>query len=439
MAAAAMTPARPRRGNPDLPAAPASARRRNDLMYFVGWLELFNALDFPANVWNDVPVPTFAVALMATGGTLAILASAVAFYDLRKAWRNLGLLRQEQRYLGAERANAVPASPTAIRLRAWQLVNQRELGWEFFDRALMDGIVGFGGFLVGIGSLIAPFGADRRVFHASNLLSGYVGNSFSAAYGLINFVWAIYLWRIGSRRSEAVSCHIKDVPTLRRAHRVFRHQKLYAVVFAVTVVVSSVGSMASATMWWGYVVLIPCVFASVFGNVLWRRRVGYDRVVFPHKPLRQDDIDDQIALSILAQTKIRDNQADAFLARFSRAELLVYLIDHDMLDTLSGELVKDPEVRNDVLKDQPKEVTIEVNILEGINYDILLRNALQCVEMVGLRRAIERERLLYELLGSHICAQNEQTPGKKELASTASMQERAVVVVGHKEKCRASS
>lgn len=437
MAAAAVTLVRLRGGGHYVAAAPG--RRCNDLMYFIGWLELFNALDFPANVWNDVPVPTFAVALMATGGTLAVLASAVAFYDLRKAWRNLGLLRQERRHLRAERANAEPASPAAVHLRAWQLVNQRELGWEFFDRALMDGVVGFGGFLVGIGSLMAPFGADRRIFHASNLLSGYVGNSFGAAYGLINFVWAIYLWRIGSRRSAAVSRHIKDPQTLRRAHCVFRHQKLYAVVFAVTVVVSSVGSMASATMWWGYVVLIPCVFASVFGNVLWRRRVGYDRVVFPHKSLRQDDILNQISLSILAQTKIRDNQGDAFLARFSRAELLAYLIDHDMLDTFCGELAKDPEVRSSLLKDQPKQITIGANTLESIHYDIVLRNARQCLRMVGLRRAIERERLLYELLGSHICAQMEQTSEKKKLASTASMQEGAVLVVGHKEKYQISS
>lgn len=435
-AAAGVTLVRARRGGAYVPATPG--RRRNDLMYFVGWLELFNALDFPANVWNDVPVPTFAVVLMATGGALAVLASAVAFYDLRKAVRNLGLLLRERRHLVAEREGLV-AGPAAVRLRAWQLVNQRELGWEFFDRALMDAIVGFGGFLVGIGSLMAPFGADRRVFHASNLLSGYVGNSFGAAYGLVNFVWAVYLWRVGSRRSAAVSRHIQDPQILRRAHRVFRHQKLYAVVFAVTVVVSAVGSMASATMWWGYVVLIPCVFASVFGNVLWRRRVGYGRVVFPHKSLHCDDIDDQISLCILAQSQIRDNQVDAFLAHFSRAELLAYLVDHDMLDTLCGELVKDPVVRNDLVKDHPEEVIIGLNILEDIHYDILLRNARQCIGMIGLRRALERERLLYELLGSHICAQNEQTPGNERLASTASMQERAVVVVGHKEMCRVSS
>src|SRR5690349_11906469 len=74
-------------------------RLRNDLLLIVGYLEFFNALDFPANIWNSIPVPTFAVGLMATGGSIALLASSFAFFDFRRSWRNIKLLRKERTYL----------------------------------------------------------------------------------------------------------------------------------------------------------------------------------------------------------------------------------------------------------------------------------------------------------------------------------------------------
>ena len=45
---------------------------KNSLLASVGYLELANAKDFAANVWNDVPVPKCAMAFMAIGGVLAI-------------------------------------------------------------------------------------------------------------------------------------------------------------------------------------------------------------------------------------------------------------------------------------------------------------------------------------------------------------------------------
>lgn len=39
-------------------------RLKNNLLVGVGFLELANAGDFAANVWNEIPVPRFAIALM---------------------------------------------------------------------------------------------------------------------------------------------------------------------------------------------------------------------------------------------------------------------------------------------------------------------------------------------------------------------------------------
>nr|POF04854.1 hypothetical protein CFP56_75286 [Quercus suber] len=51
----------------------------------------------------------------------------------------------------------------------------------------------------------------------------------------------------------------------------------YAALNGLVIAVSSVGSMISATMWQGYVVLIPCVIGSIYCNWFWRKRLGYDR------------------------------------------------------------------------------------------------------------------------------------------------------------------
>jgi hypothetical protein len=68
---------------------------KNSLLAGVGFLELANAGDFAANVWNEIPVPGFVVALMAVGGTLTRGHSLFAFSNARLSRRNILLLREE--------------------------------------------------------------------------------------------------------------------------------------------------------------------------------------------------------------------------------------------------------------------------------------------------------------------------------------------------------
>ena len=50
-------------------ARPPPNRRCNDLSPALGLLELSNALDFAANVWNAVPPPVISMVFMALGAT----------------------------------------------------------------------------------------------------------------------------------------------------------------------------------------------------------------------------------------------------------------------------------------------------------------------------------------------------------------------------------
>jgi len=68
---------------------------KNSLLAGVGYLELANAGDFAANVWNEVPVPLYAVVLMAIGGSLALGISLFAIKDAELCRRNVLVLEEE--------------------------------------------------------------------------------------------------------------------------------------------------------------------------------------------------------------------------------------------------------------------------------------------------------------------------------------------------------
>src|SRR6478736_2473615 len=153
-------------------------RLRNNLFAAVGFLELANAGDFAANVWNDVPVPIYAFVL-----------SICAFFDSRKAWRNIKFLRQQKQYLETEKEN-LSAGAESRGLDVFIEITTRELRIEIINRWAMDLLMGGGAMLISIGTYMAIGGANRKVWHASNILSGYLGNAPIALFGLISAIWA---------------------------------------------------------------------------------------------------------------------------------------------------------------------------------------------------------------------------------------------------------
>ena len=265
----------------------------NNLLASVGFLELSNALDFPANVWNAIPVPKFAVALMATGGSIAILYSAFAFWDLCRARQNVRFLRVERSELKSLREAMSTGDENEKHeddiqderrhlVDSWLDVNFRELGWELIDRVLMDFFLGITGIIIGVGTILAIGGANPRIYRASNLLSGYIGNSLISPYTIFNAGWSVFMWKRSRGHTAAVSRakgRVDDEVRRRLRSQATRHQ-IYALVNGLTVLISTAGSLVSATLWPGYVVLIPCVFGSLFCNCFWRYKLGYDRESF---------------------------------------------------------------------------------------------------------------------------------------------------------------
>src|ERR1700733_12216699 len=179
------------------------SKLKNSLLAGVGFLELANAGDFAANVFNQIPVPPYAIALMAIGGTVALAISYYAINDARMSWRNARLLRDERSYLQTQKASYSQDRQVVRDLNCRLDVNFRETGTELVDRIGMDIVMGFGAVAVGIGTLMAIGGANRHVYRASNLLSGYIGNSPCLLYGMVNAAWSVYVWRRAHRHSIA--------------------------------------------------------------------------------------------------------------------------------------------------------------------------------------------------------------------------------------------
>lgn len=311
------------------------AALRNNLLAGVGYLELANAGDFAANVWNDVPVPRHAVILMAIGGPIALLVSLIAARDFYLSWQNVSLLCSERKLLQSK-------TSLSQKIAAVFGVNFRELGTELIDRMLMDVLLGVGAVLVGTGTIMAIWGANPRVYEASNLMSGFVGNGFAAFFGIVNAGWSGYLvYRFQLRYAACVAD--PEVGTIRmKLRQRFRQLQWHAVINGLNCIVAGMASMVTARMWWGYVVLIPCVVVMIAGNLFWKWKLGYDR---PVKLELLDDIlrgektmagDDGLG-NILDSLACAQEARDALL-QIAKTEsldtLLNFILQHQMLEGL---------------------------------------------------------------------------------------------------------
>lgn len=406
------------------------SRYRNNLLPAVGFFELTNALDFPANVWNQIPAPLFARVLMGIGGSVAALWTVFAIWDLCRSWRNIRFLWRERKYL-KERRRVILAQndgeTESLRLvDSWMAVNFRELGWEYIERTIMDTLMGLSAITVGAGTLMAIRGDIPAVFKASNLLSGYIGNSFNAVFALINTGWTILMWREARKHSLAVSAASVSIdPKLRirlKAHA--REHQFYAILNGVSVLVSSAGSLISATLWPGYVVIAPCVFTLVFSNLFWRHKLGYDRRPF------QSWVDTQ-CFDVLARLKMLDainrtlrisrespiSLENCMMAeeKPSSAAIVQFLQEHGLLDDFYS-LLRSRYTTNAVSVTTDKASPSGAPPFVTYDHAAVMDAANSCLQKLEIRHFRDEERFLLELYGCYLCIRKEveQTDDKRK-------------------------
>lgn len=280
------------------------AKLRNNLLAAVGYIELANAGDFAANVFNMRPIPVYAIVLMAIGGTVALGMMYFVIKDARLSWQNIQGLRAERRFLleakekqeteGQGKTGGASSSSSdgtdrggnnvyARTLECLLHVNYRDMGAEVIDRFGMDVLLGFGALVVGVGTYMAMGGENPVIFDTSNLLTGYIGNSPIAFYGFVNMGWSVFVWLRAKHHGMVVTAasgaHL-DVRVKRRLKLRARRVQLHGMLNGATGVIAGAASLVTATQWWAYIILGPCILVSAYCNRLWRHHIGYDRPFF---------------------------------------------------------------------------------------------------------------------------------------------------------------
>ncbi|CEJ89605.1 hypothetical protein VHEMI05440 [[Torrubiella] hemipterigena] len=383
-------------------------RLRNNLIFIVGFLELGNALDFAANVWNETPVPLHAVILMAIGGTAAGILSIFAIRDALFAYSNLKFLKQHRRQLKLERQTLVDGGQSTLDVDVLLTLTFREMTSEFINRLFMDIFMGGGGVLISIGTYMAIGGANPSVFMASNILSGYLGNAPIALYGLVNFFWAMYLAAKAQGHIRAASKTISGTTAMSLIYKRSRLLQTYSLINGTATILGGAGSLMTATLWYGYVILIPVVISSPICNVLWRHKLGYERdYTRAQLDITTESLVSTVAYFSEAQKQIAKGRLDFLGERgdITWPAMLDFLHKYGMLEDYCCALLQDAQLGPHFY--QPSDTTVDISLsqLGGVPEELhadMLRVATKHIRDAGRRHFVHAQRFNTELLGIYL-------------------------------------
>ncbi|KAG6016161.1 hypothetical protein E4U54_002155 [Claviceps lovelessii] len=393
----------------------------NNLSWVVGFMELANAGDFAANVWNDVPIPVYAIVFMAVGGAVAGTMSIFAFRDARRACYNVRYLRKQRRVLLEEKRERELRLAATVDLDVILAINFRELGTELVSRWIMDLLMGFGAILICIGTYLAIGGANPAVYLASNLLSGYVGNTPIALFGLVNFSWAAFIFCKAQSHVAHSQQLLGPCTAAALVKRRARKVQVYSVINGTATVLGGVASMITATRWWGYVLLIPVILSSIFCNIWWRKMIGYTRSE-GHPPIRRREL--VHALELAAAADFRPSDEVEAVRQWcpelpdSLAATLSLLSYHSLFSQFCLAVVADSDLYHALAGNgaEMNEVTLtpaDICALSATWHPTLLVIAKTLIKNVRPDHFRNRERYLAELLGTYCTMARRETIEKE--------------------------
>ena len=168
-------------------------------------------------------------------------------------------------------------------------------------------------------------------------------------------------------------------------------------------------SLVSATMWWGYVILAPCLLVTVYSNIVFRRKICYDRVTIQEMPL----VDLESLLSqlrgILSIRRILTGAGSASLTNLNAkpmtfASALDFILRHGLFTDFCMRLLHDPALVAILFGDATDEIVIDSRYLLAFTGDSELRLrdlARVCIGDVGVTFiSRDHEVFLLDMLGA---------------------------------------
>ncbi|KAK3940220.1 hypothetical protein QBC46DRAFT_385922 [Diplogelasinospora grovesii] len=395
---------------------------RNSLLAAVGFLELANAGDFAANVWNTVPVPIHAAVLMGLGGTLAIGMLYFVVRDSILSWQNVCGLRAERRVLHEQRRQHQEHEEMLRAIDCCLDVNFREMGTELVDRIGMDVLMGVGALVVGVGTYLAIDGNHPTSYYVSNLLTGYIGNSPCALYGIINLCWSAYVWSRARRLLIATTPGIRGTRLENMMKMRISNLQFHSSLNGITGIVAGVASLVTATQWWGYVVLLPCLVTSGLVNLFWRRRVGYDRPFVLHETfVDEDSLLDALNYVEDCRRRVENATSDAVTVLVPESDSLPAVLDwitkNHLFEDFCLRLVQDVGLTTRLFPNSPESVTVDLRTLAMVEDESLvcrLRDLAKSVINEAAPRCFSyQERHLLETYGCYVAILKDQAIEKR--------------------------
>jgi len=168
-------------------------------------------------------------------------------------------------------------------------------------------------------------------------------------------------------------------------------------------------SLVSATMWWGYVIMAPCLVITLYSNLVFRRKICYSRVTIQEMPL----VDLESLLSqlngIISIRRILTGAGSASLTHLNAkpmtfASALEFILRHGLFGDFCMRLIQDPALVTMLFGDATDELIIDSKDLLACTGESELRLrdlARVCIGDVGVSFiSRDHEAFLLDLLGS---------------------------------------
>jgi len=194
--------------------------------------------------------------------------------------------------------------------------------------------------------------------------------------------------------------------------------------------VSAAGSLVSATLWYGYVMLIPCIIIFIYDNFLWRNRLGYERPAAGQEQWRTDAVEELEWTVFEGKTLVHSLVSMGGENSSHSIESIVGIVVRcDLFEEFCIRLVKEKPFLDEILRLSSDSVTTSQEtltitprlILSASNKfpSLTLRTAQSCIREIGLKQLRYKERYLLELVGAYFCTIGQEAgptseePGEK--------------------------
>jgi hypothetical protein len=203
--------------------------------------------------------------------------------------------------------------------------------------------------------------------------------------------------------------------------RRIRSVKTHAAINGVTGTIAGAASLITASRWWGYPILVPCIISSILCNYMWRRKIGYDRPL-----VRQDLSVDKISLIeelrfvSFAREILQRAPLDSLPKLISDSESLPsvvrFLLKKDLFEDFCIRLLQDASLSTSLFGPTGEELTVDTESLltaDKLFIPRLLEIAQTTVSEKGPTHFKYRERYLLETLGCYLCIPQVETASEK--------------------------